>query len=114
MTIIRHKGEGPRAALEQLREYDRDYGYVLDKKKRLQGVVSTDSLKAIIGKGSDGIDGAFLSEVMPLQGETSLQEVLPVVRQQHCPVPIVDAEGVFLGVISKNRFLETLQRGIAE
>ena len=137
VTLIRHKGEGLRAALEQLRGQDREFGYVLDKQKRYQGVVSVDSLlTALQGteqkleqkryqgvvtvdtlteayKGAEKtLEDAFLEDVEPVKIDTPLQEVLPIITKASCPVPVVNDDYMYVGAISKNRFLKTLDRGV--
>ncbi|OQY18701.1 MAG: glycine betaine/L-proline ABC transporter ATP-binding protein [Desulfobacteraceae bacterium 4572_35.1] len=112
VTVINHPGKGARAALQRLAGYDRDYGYVLDNNRRYLGVVSTDSLRALIDKKGDtkDITKAFLSMVTARNSSDSMQEILPDITEVPCPLPIVDDEGVYIGVISRNLFLETLHR----
>ncbi|MCF8030606.1 MAG: glycine betaine/L-proline ABC transporter ATP-binding protein ProV [Desulfohalobiaceae bacterium] len=113
ITLVQHKGEGPRVALERLQSYDRDFAYVLDTKHRFQGVVSIESLRQIIeqnGDGPEALKQAFLPEVETVSMDTHLQEVLPVITKLGCPVPVVDEDGKYKGAISKNRFLKTLRR----
>ena len=114
VTIIRHKGVGPRSALERLMEQDRDFGYILDPDRHFSGVVSVESLRNAIEASSadDGntLQKAFLDGVQAVSTDTPLQDVLPFITQQVCPVPIVDEKNVYQGAISKNRFLKTLKR----
>ena len=42
------------------------------------------------------------------------QEILPEVTARPWPIPVLSDEGTYLGVISKNQFLRTLQRGHEE
>ena len=117
ITLVQHKGEGPRAALERLQSHDRDFGYVLDAKHRFRGVVSIDSLRQVIEKNGDGpeaLEQAFLPDVEAVSMDTHLQDVLPVITKLGCPVPVVDENSVYKGAISKNRFLKTLRREEAE
>lgn len=111
-TIIRHPGDGLRVALERLIDHDRDFGYVLDAKKRFLGVVSTESLKNAIeqGNGNKDINTAFLKDVQPGSARDSMQDILPLVANKPWPLPILGEDERYLGVISKNMFLRTLQR----
>jgi len=115
-TIIRHKGEGPgpRAAFERLSDQDREFGYVLDPKRRFLGVVSVDSLKAVIEKDGKLLSDAFLEGAEPVTIDASLQDVLPHVTANAWAVPVVDEEGIYKGAISKNVFLKTLHRASEE
>jgi glycine betaine/proline transport system ATP-binding protein len=109
-TILRHPGESPRAALQRLITHDRDYGYVLDSQQRFLGVVSTDSLKALIESGGKNIADAFLVDANTAAVTDSLQDILPFVANHPFPIPVIKENGRYVGVISKNLFLRTLQR----
>lgn len=110
VTVIRHQGEGPRAALQRLISHDREYGYVLDADRCLKGIVSTDSLKNLIGSGGKDLGPAFIEEAGSVQACDSMQQILPELTARPWPVPVVAENGRYLGVISKNQFLRTLQR----
>ncbi|WP_298036217.1 glycine betaine/L-proline ABC transporter ATP-binding protein ProV [uncultured Desulfuromonas sp.] len=113
VTLIRHPGEGPRASLQRLISHDRDYGYVLDADKKLLGLVSADSIRELIDTASQSKDitRAFIDEARPVRASDSMQEILPEVTAKPWPVPVLDDADCYLGVISKNIFLRTLQRG---
>jgi len=112
VTVVRHTGEGPRAALQRLISHDRDYGYVLDAQRRFLGVVSTESLKDLIEESPETkqLDAAFLADAIPGRAEDSMQDILPEVVNRPWPLPIIGEDERYLGVISKNQFLRTLQR----
>ena len=112
-TVIWHTQEGsPRATLERLSSQDREYAYVLDSEKRFHGIVSSDSLKTLIEEASDtkNIKDAFLENVKPVLATDSMQDILPDVASRSWPIPVIDEQGVYQGVVSKNRFLRTLHR----
>ncbi|PIE56270.1 MAG: proline/glycine betaine ABC transporter ATP-binding protein ProV [Desulfobulbus propionicus] len=110
-TTIWHTPEGsPRATLERLNNQDREFAYVLDSEKRFYGVVSTDSLHELIDRGGTRLEAAFLEDVEAVQATDSLQDILPLVAGHAWPIPVVDEQRRYLGVVSKNRFLHTLHR----
>ncbi len=112
VTVIRHPHESPRAALQRLINHDRDYGYVLDAERRFVGVVSTDSIRELLDSDSENkkLSDAFLSEACCRQAGESMQDILPDITSYPWPLPIVNEQGKYLGVISKNQFLKTLHR----
>ena len=114
LTLFRHKGEGLRVSLEQLQGQGRDFSYILDKQERYQGVISIESLIESIDKGESRLETAFLKDVRPVRADTPLKEVLPIITRYYCPVPVVDKDDIYQGVISKNAFLKTLEHGIKE
>lgn len=113
LTLRWYKGEGtPRAALEQMRQEDRIYGYVLDRDQKFMGVVSVTSLEEALERGDTNLNDALLENVGAVPRDTQLQEILTMVRQHEFPLPVVDENNVYLGVVSKNRFLRTLEHGL--
>jgi len=113
VTLVQHKSEGPRVALELMQSNDREFAYVLDSQQKFRGVVSIETLRKVIesdGDGPEALERAFLPDVETVAMDTHLQDVLPVITRLNCPVPVVDQDGTYQGAISKNRFLRTLRR----
>jgi len=112
VTIPITDGKSPRAGLQRLIKNDRDYAYVLNSDKIFQGIVSTDSLRELLDQDSQPrlIPNAYLEGVMTANADDSLQDILPYVANHPWPLPILDGQGRYLGVGSKNLFLRTLHR----
>jgi len=113
VQVIRHPGDGPATALQRLRNHDRDYGYVMNKNKEFVGIVSTDTLQDVINdknKDSDNISLAMLKGVRSVSASESMQDILPEVSSKPYPIPVVNEDNKYLGVISKNIFLRTLHK----
>ncbi|MFO7751162.1 MAG: glycine betaine/L-proline ABC transporter ATP-binding protein ProV [Desulfobacteraceae bacterium] len=114
VTFVRRKA-GLRAARERLIQQDRDYAYVMDPRHTYAGVVSVNSIDDAMDVDNfddSDITAAFIQGVPPISVDLSLQEALPHVTQYECPVPVVDADGKYMGTISRRRFLRTLKREI--
>lgn len=112
-TVIWHTAQyGPRSTLEMLNNKDREFAYVLDSERRFYGVVSVDSLRDAIdkGNGKSKLEHAFLEKAKSVQETESLQDILPLVASHSWPIPVVNSENIYRGVVSKNRFLRTLHR----
>ena len=114
-TVIWHTPQGsPRATLELLNNQDREYAYVLDSERRFYGVVSTTSLLTLLETPPPDekkkIEDAFIKEALVVKDTEYLQDILPQVASHPWPIPVVDDNSVFKGVVSKNRFLKTLYR----
>ncbi|WP_319548254.1 glycine betaine/L-proline ABC transporter ATP-binding protein ProV [Desulfogranum marinum] len=114
-TVIWHTPQGsPRATLELLNNRDREYAYVLDSEHRFFGVVSTDSLRTLLESpphdAKKKIEDAFIKEALVVKETEVLQDILPQVASHKWPIPVIDENSVFKGVVSKNRFLKTLYR----
>lgn len=111
-TIVVSKDGSMRAAHEILSGSERDHGYVIDPKHRFKGIVSSDSLSDALEKGKPArpIDPAYLPDAKSVNIADSMQDILPIVAASPWPVPVVDDNNVYKGVVSKNRFLRTLHR----
>ncbi|MCG8610749.1 MAG: glycine betaine/L-proline ABC transporter ATP-binding protein ProV [Pseudomonadales bacterium] len=109
VTLIKKQSsDGLRTGLKSLRDYDREHGYVIDKDGKLLGVVSANSLSAVI-KEEKTLSEAFL-DITPLQTDTPIRETLGVVAQAPCPLPVIDENQKYCGAISRTLLLETLDR----
>ncbi|QXA15562.1 glycine betaine/L-proline ABC transporter ATP-binding protein ProV [Aeromonas sp. FDAARGOS 1403] len=107
--IKKHTTDGPGNALRQLKEQEREFGYVVDRRRRFLGVVSVESLgQAVRAKGS--LEQALLADIQPILADTALNELISQVAAAHCQVPVVEEDGTYLGLISKANLLNTLDR----
>jgi glycine betaine/proline transport system ATP-binding protein len=121
-TIIKTKTGSLRATHELLSSSERDHCYVLDAKRHFLGIVSSESLREALESGAPDkpIDQAYIENGKAVKLDDSMQEILPAVASSTWPIPVVDENNVYKGVVSKNRFLRTLHRtdetmdGIAE
>jgi glycine betaine/proline transport system ATP-binding protein len=112
LTIIKSRVGSLRATHELLSIKDRDFGYVLDSERKFLGLVTAERLKELLENGAadNPIDQSFITEVTAVQFDDSMQDILPEVASRPWPVPVVDEQGIYKGVVSKNRFLRTLHR----
>ncbi|MDD3324934.1 MAG: glycine betaine/L-proline ABC transporter ATP-binding protein ProV [Sulfurospirillaceae bacterium] len=106
VTIIQKDGNGTLAALQMLHDYDREFGYIVDKRRKFLGVVSVDSLKAKPKRES--VDVAFIKDVEPVESSMYLNDIMGIVAKSPCAVPVVNEDGKYLGAISKAALLESL------
>ena len=101
---------GCRPALQRLQSQDREWAYVVDTGHRYLGAVSADSLRAAL-KGHDGSLGlrhAFVPTVEAVPADTPIVDLYSRMLVQPAPLPIVAADGRFVGSISKNTLLKFL------
>nr|WP_321404714.1 glycine betaine/L-proline ABC transporter ATP-binding protein ProV [uncultured Desulfobacter sp.] len=111
-TIIKTKKGDIRSTLELLNARDYNHAYVLNPKRQFMGIVSIDSLQEAVemGRSKESIEICFLPEVNPVNVDDNMQDILPEVASKSFPVPVLDDNNVFKGVVSKNRFLKTLHK----
>ena len=117
-TVIWHTAQGsPRGTLEMLNNRDREYAYVLDSSHRFCGMVSIDSLRDLLDQENGTkrkIEEAFIRDALAVKETECLQDILPQVASHKWPIPVINEESIFKGVVSKNRFLKTLYRAETE
>jgi glycine betaine/proline transport system ATP-binding protein len=111
-TVVVTKKGSLRTSHELLSSSERDYLYVLDAKKRFLGIVSSDSVRDALesGKPDNPISQAYLDQAAAVKLDDSMQDILPLVASSAWPIPVVDDDNIYKGVVSKNRFLRTLHR----
>jgi glycine betaine/proline transport system ATP-binding protein len=108
-TVIRGPAAGVGGALQRLRSRRGEYGYVEADDGRFLGVVSVDSLERVSRSGSLDPAAAYLP-IEPAPANASVDDLIDLLTEASCPLPIVDESGRFLGVVSKTMLLETLRR----
>jgi glycine betaine/proline transport system ATP-binding protein len=110
VTVIERHDDGVRRSLQRLKEYDRDYGYVIDKGQRYYGVVSVDSLTAQLQTDDPRLSHAYLEDIAPLDADTPLSDLIGAVASSPCGLPVVGEGHRYVGVVTKAGLLETLDR----
>ncbi|GAB7022688.1 glycine betaine/L-proline ABC transporter ATP-binding protein ProV [Salidesulfovibrio brasiliensis] len=109
-TIVMTKEGSLRTTHEILSGSDRDFCCILDTRKHFLGLVSSDSVREALEEQKKGIREAFLTEVKAANVNESMQEILPMLASKSWPVPVVDDDNTYKGVVTRNRFLKTLHR----
>lgn len=108
--VMDREGVGVKTAINRLKEADRTFAYVVTGDLTYHGVVSVDTLRDAQQRGETGIHAAYLPDIEPIPAETPVADLIGVVARTPCGVPVVNAKGRYLGVISKAALLETLNR----
>jgi len=94
--------------LTELGNNELTYTYVTDADDHLRGVLISEDLPDILSKKNQ-LDNAFL-DVKSIRNTTQINEVIGQVAASPCPVPVVDKNNKFQGVISQKQLLEALDR----
>ncbi|MDX9859899.1 MAG: glycine betaine/L-proline ABC transporter ATP-binding protein ProV [Rhodospirillales bacterium] len=108
--VMDREGVGVKTAINRLKDTDRSFAYVVTGDMTYHGVVSVDTLREAQRRGENKISAAYLPDFEPLLADTPVADLIGVVARAPCGVPVVNAKGRYLGVISKATLLETLNR----
>ncbi len=98
-------------ALKQMRGHKHDYGYVFegDEYTDYKGFVTRELIENEIDQPGKNADLSELAEdVFSVQPDASLEEILPASLEQPYPVPVVDEDGEFHGVVSRKSMISIL------
>lgn len=109
VTVVARDGN-LRSVLQRIGDADRDFAYVVDQKQVFHGVVSAASLEAELKRPDPHLAHAFLPDVAAVDAGTSIRDIIGRVAQAPCGLPVVDANGRYLGVVSRALLLEALDR----
>ncbi|HKI81101.1 MAG TPA: CBS domain-containing protein, partial [Pseudodesulfovibrio sp.] len=111
-TIVLTRGGSLRIAHEILSGSELEYAYVLDSRRHFLGVVSSEGIRNALEAGlpEHPLSQVYLTEAKSVHKDDSMQDILPQVAASTWPIPVVDDDNRYLGVVSKNRFLKTLHK----
>ncbi|MDZ7780208.1 MAG: glycine betaine/L-proline ABC transporter ATP-binding protein ProV [Gemmatimonadota bacterium] len=101
------QAESPDAMQRTLEEEGARYGYVVDGSERFVGVVSVDALDTA---EHGETEAQYLPDPPVVRSGTHLGHILGKVAASSYPVPVVHRNGCFLGAVSRNSLLSTLER----
>ncbi|MBT5670261.1 MAG: glycine betaine/L-proline ABC transporter ATP-binding protein ProV [Betaproteobacteria bacterium] len=95
-----------------IRNSKREFAYVVDGDKKLIGVVSNQSIQAAIMEDSAiSINSALIENTEALNENAKLRGVIGAIAASTYDVPVVTDSNIFLGVITKDRLLKTIDDG---
>jgi len=111
VTVIGRVGVGLRTGLEELRQEDRSYAYVLGKNQEFAGVVSEDTIRAAMkGDAGQDLSSAFIPDIEVLPADMVLSDLIGIVANAPCGLPVVGPNNKYLGVVTKTCLLEALDQ----
>ncbi|AXG41901.1 MULTISPECIES: glycine betaine/L-proline ABC transporter ATP-binding protein ProV [Photorhabdus] len=102
-------GFGPLSALKVLDDENRNYGYLIERGQKFAGIVSVNSLEKAL-REKKPIEHAILAEPTSVAADMPLNELITVVAQSPCAVPVVGNNDKYIGVISKGMLLQALDK----
>jgi glycine betaine/proline transport system ATP-binding protein len=104
-SLITDRGASPDQIRQQLQREGYASGVVVDGDGRYQGIVTLDTLEA-----AKDLQSAMVSHAEPANAEDGLNDVLHRVAYLDTPAPVVDSGGKYLGSVSQQALLQTLDR----
>lgn len=109
VTIVKKDGSGINAAIQYISDYDREFGYFIEKNNTYVGTITLQSLRKQQKLGGT-ITDAIISQESILE-DTAIGDLIGTVARSKYPVAVVDKGGKYKGSISKSILLEALDEG---
>ena len=101
-------GGGPRLALHTMREAQVSAAYVVDRARRLCGVVYDAEVVTAQRAGLTNLASIVHDDAVSVSVDTSLAEIFAPSAESALPVPVTDADGRLVGVIPRAALLEAM------
>lgn len=105
-------------AIERLRRLheeleDLSYVYIVDERARLKGVLSFRHL--VFNRPGVGLEEVMVHDPISVLVDTDREEVASIIQRYHLfGVPVVDADGSLLGMVTSDTVLEAVQQEASE
>jgi len=110
LAVFERTGVNLHAALAQLRDHRSDVAVIIDRGGQYRGLVTVNSLAAAAASASPAWENAFLKDVEPVAADMELSEVLTRVTASERPLPVLDEDQRYRGVVDKTILLHTLDK----
>ena len=104
---------GPRVALHLMEEHDIGSVFVVDRDRRLKGLVTLeDTLKAV--RAGKGLEEIINTEIPTVALDTPLTDIISVIAGSPYPVAVVDDENRLRGLVFRGAILAALARKVED
>lgn len=95
-------------ALEQMRGFKQDYGYVINN-DGYQGIVKADTLQEAYDDDSKAdLTNEFIEQIDALEQDAVLESVIPTTLEAEFALPVVDTDGNMTGRLSRGTLSDVL------
>ncbi|MFZ5825286.1 MAG: quaternary amine ABC transporter ATP-binding protein [Bacillota bacterium] len=92
---------GPRSALKAMEEQGLSSVFVVDRERRLVGLVTVDDAIPAAQKGITDLRELVTSKIPTTAPDTLLEALIPVAAQHRLPIAVVDEEHRLVGVVPR-------------
>lgn len=106
--------QGPRTALKLMDNSDRNDMLVINRDGRLLGMVESDDVLRAVQSGDKDLSGVVMREMPAVGPDTPMKDVIQIMVTTDFPIPVVDGDGILLGVVSPSVAAETMGFGGGE
>lgn len=99
---------GPRLALRTMQEQQVAAAYVVDRSRKLQGIIRDEDAVKATREGAETLVGRVDTTLGSVSVDTPLSDVFAPAAESPLPVPVTDEQGRLVGVIPRVTLLEAM------
>lgn len=96
-----------RIALDEMNAEGVDYGYVVDKERKYNGMITVDDC-ILAQKNSNKISDYVNKDIQAVHEDAFIADILPIATQAQYPIPVVNDKQRLVGVIPRSAILKAL------
>lgn len=106
-SVPKKESQGTKTLIRLLDDSDYDYAYITKGDKQFVGVATIESLQAT-AKTTDRVEDSYLHNVKTIDAETPLNDVIGLMADAPCPLPVVNEEKQMIGIMTRAKLLKAL------
>ena len=107
ITVVDQRG-GPRVAIEAMVKQGLSSVYIVDRDRRLAGIVTMDDAVEAANKKSSSLEGILVSDIPTAAPQDTLDDLLPNATSSKFPIAVIDENRRLLGVLPRAAVLAAL------
>ncbi|MDX1809861.1 MAG: glycine betaine/L-proline ABC transporter ATP-binding protein ProV [Sulfurospirillaceae bacterium] len=109
LTIVKKEGSGIKSAIQYMSDYDREFGFFVEKNNKYLGCLTMSSLTKQQKLGGTIYDAIIEQET--ILETTPISDIISLVAKAKNPIAVLGEDGKYKGSISKSILLETFDEG---
>ncbi len=107
-STLAYAWEGPKTALTLMRSKKRKASFIVDKSRRLLGVIRDKELEKLLENNSKTIPTSSIKKVTSVKEDILIEDLFPIVTENRWPIPVVDDNNKFIGMVTTDQIFESL------
>jgi len=106
-TITKKESQGLKTLSRLLEDSDYDYAYITNSNKEFIGVATVETMQDA-RKTTDQVEDAYIKGVTTIAGETPLNDIIGMMAEAPCPLPVVNDANQIIGIMTRSKLLKAL------
>jgi glycine betaine/proline transport system ATP-binding protein len=107
-TAVTFPKDGPKTALHKMKEIGTSSILVVDKERRLLGIVHAEEASRLVKAGETSLEAIIVRDIPRVEPGTALQELFSI---ESFPVVVVNEEQKLKGIIVRGALLAAMAEG---